>query len=50
MQRYFRDLATYWSHNTAAQEEVIAERLGRAYLGMGLPGFGELPPAPRAAR
>ena len=50
MQRYFRDLATYWSHNTAAQDEVIAERLGRGHLGLPLPVFGEPPPAPRAAR
>lgn len=45
LQRYFRDLATYWSHNTAAQEEVLAERLGRLHLGLPLPPFGAPPGA-----
>jgi 3-hydroxy-9,10-secoandrosta-1,3,5(10)-triene-9,17-dione monooxygenase len=44
LQRYFRDMATYWSHNTPAQEDVLAERLGRLHLGLPLPPFGEPPP------
>lgn len=43
MQRYFRDMATYWSHNSPAQEEVLAERLGRLRLGLPLPPFGAPP-------
>lgn len=43
MQRYFRDMATYWSHNSPAQEEVLAERLGRLHLGLPLPPYGAPP-------
>lgn len=44
MQRYFRDMATYWSHNTPAQEDLLAERLGQLHLGLPLPPFGGAAP------
>jgi 3-hydroxy-9,10-secoandrosta-1,3,5(10)-triene-9,17-dione monooxygenase len=34
MQRYFRDLATYWSHNTPSQSDLLARRLAMAHLGI----------------
>jgi 3-hydroxy-9,10-secoandrosta-1,3,5(10)-triene-9,17-dione monooxygenase len=34
MQRYFRDMATYWSHNTPSQSDTLAMRLGMLHLGL----------------
>jgi 3-hydroxy-9,10-secoandrosta-1,3,5(10)-triene-9,17-dione monooxygenase len=41
MQRYWRDMSTYWSHNTPAQRDLLLTRLGRMHLGLGdeLPGL-----------
>ena len=46
MQRYWRDMSTYWSHNTPAQRELLATRLGRMQLGLplDLPGHDARPP------
>ena len=43
MQRYWRDMSTYWSHNTPAQRELLATRLGRMHLGLPLDLPGMLP-------
>jgi 3-hydroxy-9,10-secoandrosta-1,3,5(10)-triene-9,17-dione monooxygenase len=41
MQRYWRDMSTYWSHNTPAQRDLLLTRLGRMRLGLppDLPGM-----------
>jgi 3-hydroxy-9,10-secoandrosta-1,3,5(10)-triene-9,17-dione monooxygenase len=41
MQRYWRDMSTYWSHNTPAQRDLLLTRLGRMHLGLppDLPGM-----------
>jgi 3-hydroxy-9,10-secoandrosta-1,3,5(10)-triene-9,17-dione monooxygenase len=43
MQRYWRDLSTYWSHNTPAQRDLLLTRLGRRRLGLPLDQPGMLP-------
>lgn len=40
LQRYFRDLCTYWTHNGPSQNEFFAQNYGRARLGRE-PEFGE---------
>jgi 3-hydroxy-9,10-secoandrosta-1,3,5(10)-triene-9,17-dione monooxygenase len=43
MQRYWRDMSTYWSHNTPAQRDLLLLRLGRMQLGLPLDLPGMLP-------
>jgi 3-hydroxy-9,10-secoandrosta-1,3,5(10)-triene-9,17-dione monooxygenase len=43
MQRYWRDMSTYWSHNTPAQRDLLLLRLGRMRLGLPLDRPGMLP-------
>jgi 3-hydroxy-9,10-secoandrosta-1,3,5(10)-triene-9,17-dione monooxygenase len=43
MQRYWRDMSTYWSHNTPAQRDLLLLRLGRMQLGLPLDRPGMLP-------
>ena len=43
MQRYWRDMSTYWSHNTPAQRDLLLTRLGRMELGLPLDGPGMAP-------
>jgi 3-hydroxy-9,10-secoandrosta-1,3,5(10)-triene-9,17-dione monooxygenase len=45
MQRYWRDMSTYWSHNTPAQRDLLLTRLGRMHLGLGDEMPGMAPPA-----
>ena len=46
LQRYFRDAATYWSHNTPSQSDALARRLAMVHLGLPLElEFGGQPPA-----
>ena len=46
VQRYFRDAATYWSHNTPSQSDALARRLAMIHLGIPLElEFGGQPPA-----
>jgi hypothetical protein len=33
MQRYVRDLGTYWSHNTPSQYELLSQTLAMLHLG-----------------
>jgi 3-hydroxy-9,10-secoandrosta-1,3,5(10)-triene-9,17-dione monooxygenase len=33
MQRYVRDLSTYWSHNTPSQYELLSQTLAMLHLG-----------------
>jgi hypothetical protein len=33
MQRYVRDLGTYWSHNPPSQYELLAQTLAMLHLG-----------------
>jgi len=43
MQRYWRDMSTYWSHNTPAQRDLLLTRLGRMQLGLPLDLPGMMP-------
>jgi 3-hydroxy-9,10-secoandrosta-1,3,5(10)-triene-9,17-dione monooxygenase len=43
MQRYWRDMSTYWSHNTPAQRDLLLTRLGRMQLGLPLDVPGMMP-------
>ena len=43
MQRYWRDMSTYWSHNTPAQRDLLLTRLGRMQLGLPLDRPGMMP-------
>jgi 3-hydroxy-9,10-secoandrosta-1,3,5(10)-triene-9,17-dione monooxygenase len=43
MQRYWRDMSTYWSHNTPAQRDFLLTRLGRMKLGLPLDLPGMMP-------
>ena len=45
MQRYWRDMSTYWSHNTPAQRDFLLTGLGRRRLGLPI-----VPPGPDPAR
>jgi 3-hydroxy-9,10-secoandrosta-1,3,5(10)-triene-9,17-dione monooxygenase len=49
MQRYWRDMSTYWSHNTPAQRDLLLLRLGRMRLGLPLDRPGMLPAREEAA-
>ena len=44
MQRYWRDMSTYWSHNTPAQRDFLLTGLGRRRLGLPI-----VPPGPDPA-
>ena len=44
MQRYWRDMSTYWSHNTPAQRDFLLTSLGRRRLGLPI-----VPPGPDPA-
>jgi 3-hydroxy-9,10-secoandrosta-1,3,5(10)-triene-9,17-dione monooxygenase len=44
MQRYWRDMSTYWSHNTPAQRDLLLTTLGRRRLGLPI-----MPPGSQAA-
>jgi 3-hydroxy-9,10-secoandrosta-1,3,5(10)-triene-9,17-dione monooxygenase len=43
MQRYWRDMSTYWSHNTSAQRDAFLTRLARRRLGLPLDVPGDVP-------
>jgi 3-hydroxy-9,10-secoandrosta-1,3,5(10)-triene-9,17-dione monooxygenase len=43
MQRYWRDMSTYWSHNTPAQRDALLTRLARRRLGLPLDVPGSVP-------
>jgi 3-hydroxy-9,10-secoandrosta-1,3,5(10)-triene-9,17-dione monooxygenase len=43
MQRYWRDMSTYWSHNTPAQRDALLTRLARRRLGLPLDVPGDVP-------
>jgi 3-hydroxy-9,10-secoandrosta-1,3,5(10)-triene-9,17-dione monooxygenase len=43
MQRYWRDMSTYWSHNTPAQRDALLTRLARRRLGLPLDMPGSVP-------
>jgi 3-hydroxy-9,10-secoandrosta-1,3,5(10)-triene-9,17-dione monooxygenase len=48
MQRYWRDMSTYWSHNTPAQRDLLLTTLGRRRLGLPITPPGTRPPADQA--
>jgi 3-hydroxy-9,10-secoandrosta-1,3,5(10)-triene-9,17-dione monooxygenase len=45
LQRYWRDLCTYWSHNTPSQSDALARRLAMLHLGIPLEREFQLPAA-----
>jgi 3-hydroxy-9,10-secoandrosta-1,3,5(10)-triene-9,17-dione monooxygenase len=45
MQRYWRDMSTYWSHNTPAQRDFLLTGLGRRRLGLSIVPPGKDPAA-----
>jgi 3-hydroxy-9,10-secoandrosta-1,3,5(10)-triene-9,17-dione monooxygenase len=48
MERYWRDMSTYWSHNTPAQRDLLLLRLGRMRLGLPVDLPGMLPAREKA--